>query len=367
MLEWSTDILTAEAAEQRIALRPLPREIVSFRHRLDALGMGRAETLARAAFGSPWLVPLWHMGLQPSAPLVGASYAIDVDTTISDFRAGDYVAVAVRGRDAGIYPISAVAGSGLSLDAPLVLPTETVHPAAAVVMPVRAGILSSAVDVDRRRQGDGTVSATFLLRDAPALEPLADDTYLGVPVLSVPSLLRRSLASSHRRMVEYVDNGSGPVEVEPLQDWFDRRDTITRKAQGPAARWALRRWLYGMRGRQAAFWLPTWGRELQLTAPMMSGSVLMNVHPLGPVDGYAGRRIVVETSAGLRYRTINGATDEGSEHRLTLSSSLGVAIPVETRAHFMVPVRSDSDRLEIQHRGVLSETNFPLIEVPDDL
>ena len=42
VLEWRTDVLTSRAGEQRIALRPHPREIVTFRHRLDALGMARA-------------------------------------------------------------------------------------------------------------------------------------------------------------------------------------------------------------------------------------------------------------------------------------------------------------------------------------
>ena len=43
VLEWRNDILTSRAGEQRIALRPRPREIVTFRHRLDALGMARID------------------------------------------------------------------------------------------------------------------------------------------------------------------------------------------------------------------------------------------------------------------------------------------------------------------------------------
>ncbi len=54
VLEWRTDVLTSRAGEQRIALRPRPREIVTFRHRLDALGMARAAELARAGFAGDW-------------------------------------------------------------------------------------------------------------------------------------------------------------------------------------------------------------------------------------------------------------------------------------------------------------------------
>jgi hypothetical protein len=66
VLEWRTDVLTSGAGEQRIALRPRPREIVTFQHRLDALGMARAAELARAGFAGDWHVPFWHMALQPS-------------------------------------------------------------------------------------------------------------------------------------------------------------------------------------------------------------------------------------------------------------------------------------------------------------
>ena len=65
ILEWRTDVLQARAGEQRIALRSLPREIVTFRHRCDALTMARAAELVRAGFAEEWSVPLWHMAQQP--------------------------------------------------------------------------------------------------------------------------------------------------------------------------------------------------------------------------------------------------------------------------------------------------------------
>ena len=42
VLEWSTDVLVTEAAEQRIALRTAPRSTLTFPHLIDATGLAEA-------------------------------------------------------------------------------------------------------------------------------------------------------------------------------------------------------------------------------------------------------------------------------------------------------------------------------------
>ncbi len=365
VLEWRTDVLTSRAGEQRVALRPRPREIVTFRHRLDALGMARAAELARAGFAGEWLVPLWHMALPPKADLAQGATEILIDTTVSDFLSGGLAAIAVDGGEAAAVTITSVQPDRLILAEPLVLqqPSTTVAGLRITVAPIRAGLLTSAIEVTRRRQSDGTVSASFLLRNAPDLAAPVLPTYLGRPVQTDPSVVRRPLSASLRRAVEYVDNGFGPVAVEPMRDVFERGETIMLKAQGPTARHALRRWLWSLRGRQASFWLPTWGRELQLRAAMTSGSVLMRVAPVAPLAAYVGRPILLEMPGALRFRTITAAIAEGADHRLTLSSNLGEPVPLTTKVHFLIAMRADADRVEIQHGAVASEVTLPMVAV----
>lgn len=367
VLEWLTDILPADQAEQRIALRPIPRETITLRHRLDALGMAEAAGLARGGYAGAWQVPLWHLAVQPSAELAQGSDEIAVDTTVTDFRAGDLVAIIVDAGRMATAEISEVTDEGLVLTAALdsELPASSVAAHRVVLCPVREAILAGAVSVDRERTNLGTVEARFLLRDGRDVPPLTLTDYQDRPVLHAPSIVRRSIGSSLRRAVELVDNGFGPVVVEPVRDWFERGETITRKAVGAAARWELRRWLYGLRGRQASFWLPTWGRDLQLRLSVSSGATMIYVAPVGPLESYIGRAILVESSSGFLHRTITAAVESGSDHRLTLSSSLGVAAALGTPIHFMSPVRSDADRFEIQHGAVASEVSLPVIEVPE--
>ena len=366
VLEWRTDVLTSRAGEQRIALRPRPREIVTFQHKLDALEMARAAELARAGFAGDWHVPLWHMALQPNADLAQGATEILLDTGLSDFRAGGLAAIAVDGGAAAAVAIASVQPDRLILAEPLVLqlPSPVVAAPRITVAPVRAGVLTSAIEITRRWQSDGTVTASFLLRDAPDFAAPALPTYLGRPVQTDPSLVRRPLTASLRRAVEYVDNGFGPVVAEPLRDVFERSETITLKAQGPTERHALRRWLWSLRGRQASFWLPTWGRELQLRSAMTSGSTLMRVAPVASLSAYFGRAILLEMPSALRFRTITAAIAEGADHRLTLSSNLGEPVSLATRVHFLTAMRADADRVEIQHGAVASEVTLPVIEVP---
>ena len=365
VLEWRTDVLPSRAGEQRIALRPRPREIVTFRHRLDALGMARAAELARAGFAGDWQVPLWHLALQPDADLAQGAAEILLDTDLSDFRSGGLAGIAVDGGDAVPVEIASVLSDRLILAEPLgpQLPSLTVAEKRVTVAPIRAGVLTAPIELARRRQGDGTVTASFLLRDAPDLAAPVLPTYLGRRVQTDPSLVRRPLTASLRRAVEYVDNGFGPVVVEPMRDVFERGEAITLKAQGPAARHTLRRWLWSLRGRQASFWLPSWGHELQLRSPMTSGSVLMRVAPVTALDAYVGRAILLEMPSAVRFRTITAAIAEGADHRLTLSSNLGETVPLTTKVHFLTAMRADADRVEIEHGAVASEVTLPVVEV----
>jgi hypothetical protein len=365
VLEWRTDVLQARAGEQRIALRSLPREIVTLRHRMDARGMARAAALARTGFAGAWYVPLWHMAMQPNKDLEQGDTEILMDTGRSEFRAGALAGIAVDGSDAASVAIAAVQPDRLALAEPLalLLPALTLAAQRTTVAPVRSGVLTSAIEIIRRHQGDGTVTASFLLQGAPDLTAPAMPTYLGRPVQTDPSLVRRPLATSLRRAVEYIDNGFGPVVVEPIRDLFERSETMTLRAQGPAGRSSLRRWLWSLRGRQASFWLPTWGNELHLRAAMTAGSTLMRVEPIAPLASYVGQHIMLEIPGALRFRTITAALQDGFDHRLMISSNLGEAVPLATKVHFLTAVRSDADRIEMQHGAVACEVTLPVVEV----
>src|SRR6056297_1965603 len=85
VLEWSTDVLVTEAAEQRIALRTVPWSTLSVSHLLDAAGLAEAADLGRAGPLDDWILPLWHLARPATAPVDAADLTVVVDTTDGAF------------------------------------------------------------------------------------------------------------------------------------------------------------------------------------------------------------------------------------------------------------------------------------------
>lgn len=357
VLEWRTDVLVAEAAEQRIALRPVPREVITYRHLLDAAGMARAAELARAGFLAEWLAPLWAMAVRMDGQLLATDTAIPVDTGLADWRAPGHAVVAADGGEAQLVDVAAVLPDRLELAAP-----AGVSIANPIVAPIRRGILTELVGIERRRQGLGILTATFTLADGVDLGAWPYPVHDGLDVLTDPAVLRQPLKDTLGQTVEYVDNGFGPIVAEPVLTHLQRRSTITLVDHGPAARWTRRRWLHALRGRQAAFWLPTWGRELVLQAPVAADDTSIAVAPLGDPAALVGRHVMIETGAGI-FREITAAAWDALGVRLTIAAP-GVGIPQETPVHLITKVRLDADRVELAHDATRTEFSVAVVEVP---
>lgn len=357
VLEWNTDTLITEAAEQRIALRTDPRSILTFTHLLDGTGLARATELARAGAIDDWALPLWHLARPATAPIDAADLTVFVDTSDGTFEAPGQAVIAADGGEAFVVEVSAVLPDRLELAAPAGV--TFVHP---TVAPVGIGIQTRPVEIDRRRQGLGNVTASFLLQDAMAIPASSYPTYLGLNVLTDPAVLRQPLAESIAQSVEYIDNGFGPIVIEPMLTHVQRRSTITLVDRG-TARWSRRRWLHSLRGRQHAFWLPTWGWELVLQAPVTSSATSIVVAATADPGVWIGRHVMFEVASGPVFREITDAAYDALGIRLTIAAP-GKSIPATPPIHLLTKVRLDTDRIELEHFGNRSEFAASLIETP---
>lgn len=357
VLEWNTDTLITEAAEQRIALRTDPRSILTYTHLLDGTGLARSAELAQAGALDDWILPLWHLARPATTPIDAADLTVFVDTSEGIFEAPEQATIAADGGEAILVEVSAVLPDRLELAAPAGM--TLAHP---IVSPVGIGVLTRPIEIDRRRQGMGTVTARFTLQDAMAIPASSYPTHLGLDVLTDPAVLRQPLAESIAQSVEYIDNGFGPIVIEPVLTHVQRRSTITLVDRG-TARWARRRWLHALRGRQRAFWLPTWGRELVLQTPVTSSTTSVIVASTADPGVWIGRHVMFEVASGPVFREITDAVYDALGIRLTIAAP-SKSIPVTTPVHLLTKVRLDTDRIEIEHFGSRSEFAAVLIETP---
>ncbi|WP_137703185.1 hypothetical protein [Marimonas lutisalis] len=357
VLEWNTDTLITEAAEQRIALRTGPRSILTYTHSLDGIGLARSAELAQAGALDDRILPLWHLARPATTPIDAADLTVFVDTSEGIFEAPGQAVIAADGGEAVPVEVSAVLPDRLELASPAGV--TLVHP---IVVPVGTGILTRPIEIDRRRQRLGTVTARFTLQDAMVTPASSYPTHLGLDVLTDPAVLRQPLAESIAQSVEVIDNGFGPVVMEPVLSHVQRRSTITLVDRG-TARWSRRRWLHALRGRQRAFWLPTWGRELVLQAPVTSSATSIVVAATADPGVWIGRHVMFEVASGPVFREITDAVYDALGIRLTIAAP-GKSIPVTTPVHLLTKVRLDTDRIELEHFGNRSEFAASLIETP---
>lgn len=540
VLEWRTDILASREGEQRIALRPVPRETLTCRHLLDAGGMAPAAELARGGFTNEWLVPLWYMAAVPGIDVLETDTVIPMITGDADYRAPGYAALAVDGGEAHLVEVAQVFSDRLELAAPV-----GVNLSHAVVAPVRRAVLAAPVEIERRRQGLGVVTATFQLLDSadlsgisgaaiyiaidasfsmsgapmngaiaavqalvanlgltvpptakndiciltwhevvagmilrrdagvgnftdimdwlsapvvlgsgtdfavavseaegffagsgakrrvilfitdgepypassvdtaiatlggisdievfgfnigladisftalldntlddgvPVIAPGDTDTllsslrkaftglpiYLGRDVLIDASVLRQPLRDTIGQTIEMIDNGFGPVVIEPTRAYLQRRSTITFSDYGAARRWSRRRWLHSLRGRQRSFWLPTWGRELVLQADIEASDDFLIADPTFDLPTWINRHIMIDLPTGGIFRQITAASFDALGHRLTITAP-GVDVPIGTPVHVLTKMRLDTDRIELEHSATRTGMSATMIEVP---
>lgn len=358
VLEWSTDVLVTEAAEQRIALRTSPRSTLTLSHLLDASGLAEAAELGRARPLDEWILPLWHLARPATAPVDETDLTVVVDATDGAFDGAALAIIAADGGRAHLAEIIAVLPDRLDLAAPV-----GVSLAHAIVAPVGTAVLARSVEIDRRRQGLGTVTASFTLKggkgDAGAS---VYPQHQGLDVLTDPAVLRQPLAETLGQTVEAIDNGYGPIVLEPILTHVQRRSTITLIDRG-AARLTRRRWLLSLRGRQRAFWMPTWGRELVLQAAITSGATSIVVAPLADPSVWFGRHLMIDHPTGPVFRQITAAAWDALGIRLSIAAP-GKSIALGTPVHLLVRVRSDADRIELTHGPNRTELALPLIETP---
>ena len=357
VLEWNTDTLITEAAEQRIALRTVPRSILTFTHLLDTTGLAHAAELARAGLVDKWTVPLWHLARPATLPVDAADLTVFVDTSQGIFEAAGQAVIAADGGESYLVEISAVFTDRLELAAPAGMSLAHL-----IVAPVGIGVLTRPLEIDRRRQGLGTVTATFTLQDGIELASSSYPTHLGLDVLTDPAVLRQPLAENIAQSVEYIDNGFGPIVIESVLTHVQRRSTITLIDRG-TARWMRRRWLHALRGRQRAFWLPTWGRELVLQAEVTNSATSVIVAATADPGVWIGRHVMFDIASGPVFREITNAVYDALGIRLTIAAP-GKSTPITTPIHLLTRVRLDTDRIEIEHFGNRSEFAASLIEIP---
>lgn len=355
-LSASTDILQSEsAASQRRQLRLAPRR--EFTGPMYAEGRER-QLLDLALFG--WSDRVWSMPIWPDIQLLEVGIAADVDfipcsTQYLDFRNGGLAML--RGEDAftsETVEILEVLPNGLQLKRN----TQLAWAAGSRLYPARAAQLLDEPSLSKLT--DRLIEATvqfLVVEECEWPEWLPAVLYRGRPVWDRRPDDTENLTHAAQRLRSTLDSGF----AQPLIT-----DTARRALQmlgqrhldlGREARALVRSFIYGMRGRQKAVWVPSHMHDLTLVATVSAVATTMDVENIGYTrfsNGKPGRRdIRIELFDGSVFmRRLIGSTElDNQVERVGLDSALGVEVQPHqvARISWMNLMRFESDVQEIEH------------------
>lgn len=353
-LSWETQIIKTPQTERRISLRQA-RQIISYSYLFTDQENAEAEWLVRTYPRGDWWLPLWFEA--SSALTVDAAQTVLPVNTDAHYFAGGSLVIWSSCDESSVHEIASVAPGEVTLVDPV-----GVTYAKAIVMPVRTAWMEGGLRQSRiRERGITDVAVTFNCRDtdAPAETPWGQ--YLDLDLVTKCGTVE-PLSASVAPVFASIDNGQGPVALEPLDDFIASRHTMSWRLKTNL--WTRRKWLHYVRGRDRAFWLVDWQKDFTLVGSISPAAITMTVRKIAPVAAdLIGRSILIDD--GVRtFREITDASDSGPNHVFTIAP-IGRTITT-ARIGLLRKVRLDSDMIEFAHEhGFYTATRIPLVEVPE--
>ena len=365
-LRWKTDVIQMRAGEQRIAYLDAPRQV--FKH--DFLRPPEEMTEIKAVIAN-WVQGVWGWPIWGEFSIVSAGIgasAINFDTSFADYQAGGRAALWESPEKAAAVSIVTVRADGIDIDPPL----EDAWTGARI-MPLQTAITPDGFSFKRGKHPWTPFSAEFLCTDNKDLgDESAYPLYRGCRVLTDSDIVVGDLSERISRPLEQIDNGQGPIAIITKQDYAAWARAFFKATNTRAERWAFRRWLHARRGKQKAFWLPTWHPDLRLAATATAlttdieilKTTLLAVHGAFPCDC-----MLRLTSGSILYRRILSATAMPSGNTMiSIDSALGVEVDPEDADLwcFMDLVRLNTDTVELQHQDPCRmRTTIPVMRAPE--
>lgn len=364
-LQFYTEVNQTFTVEQRIDLRSAPRQIFEYSCRLESNNkLAVARAFAKQNSGGSIFLPVWPEETQYIGTLASVDSSIVMDTRYSDYRVGSLALVYQNWENYHYAEIFGVTDSLLTLSGPI--GRSFINPS---ILPLREVITPTGYDFDRQATYQDA-TATFQCIDNI---DLAEDyvgtypTFNGLEVVTERPVLLEPISESIIRAAEHVDNGFGPIAIEPYRNYSDFGQTVVFYEPKGARLWNRRLWIHSLRGRQQTFYLPTFNNDLILRANIDAADTTIEVKPIAETGYYLNKSIMIWLKDGTRYfRDIITAADIGDNDAIEITPLGDDILITEVRMiSFVTLNRSNSDQIQFNHRLRTGATvSIPTMEVP---
>jgi hypothetical protein len=364
-LEFKTDILESYAGnERRIRGRRLPRQQFEYNYIIkDDQARSWAHNAIAGHHGRAFAVPVFPMMRQLTSDISAGVSTIPVDTTNADFREPTTWTseLIMLWRDWDDFEVVQVSPSGVSPSSIAIeRPTIGAHEAWNThVIPVQVMYSRDPIEWDESRNNVMFLGIGWLSEAIADLGDLSSlPTHDGLSVLTGYNFMDNRLSEKVTRKYDLVDQESGVFSV-----LYGRTITEFGSVKGfepktDADCWTMRKILYGLNGKQTAFFLPSYRNDFQLRTTIGASATVISVETVGydrfieTADPYGD--IMIELNDGTQFfRNITlSELDPGGFEKITINTSLGQEVAASDIRFFsyLYRVRLNTDKLEIEHK-----------------
>lgn len=363
-ITFRTNRLRAFSEEQRIRLTDIPRRTFNHNYRWTGVQYEKARAMLRGQLPGSFMVPDW--AFFSKVTVSGGATSISFDNTNPAIGASD---TAVLLKDEDHYEeldISGSSSSGLTLGTAVSQSYTN-----AIVAPLIECDASEGLEAIRSAQPIREAQIEWNAYAGTDIGSVGSaPTYRSLPVLTECSRVGdTSIPAGLVHAFDVVDNGLARPFYDTTREQPTQLFGAAWQPQTRAEAYALRQFLYYLKGSQKAFWLPDMNRGLTLASNIANGAATISIRNIGFADGFGSGDLFLKTTAGTVYTLqVASSVSAGVNETLTLSSPAPAAITTAQVDKFslMFCMVLSADRIEWLHRGALIGPKIvvPVEEVP---
>jgi hypothetical protein len=371
-LEWFTDTITCRSAESRQALRLVPRQTFTYKHKLTADLLGRLTRFVRTYPLAQLYLPVWTETSQIVDGVAEAAESLTIPPLIdkTTFTAGRKLLLWESESSYEVCEIQSTGGHTMNLAAPV--SRAFTNPC---VMPLEVAEFMQPPEVERLASDNASMAtARFNIIDAVDLSgraPAALPVHDGHPLILTPTESDGSVGEQITVEFEELDSDTGLRYRIPSQSFSRRQTTLSWTKQTREAAWNLRLWLFALQGANVPFWLPTWNRDFALAADIAANTTEFEILDIGYRTAYPNASHIIFNlkDGNVRFtKATSCETGLPGRERLHLDGGIGPAIAAASvqRAGWLNLMKLASDRVELKHgyAGTVKMSS-DVVEVPE--
>lgn len=351
-LKYKTDIIRAKSTtEQRICLLDAPRqEFQETVYLANETEQSKLDILLHSQHKRAWGLPIWTQYTRHNGTIALGDTTISIDTTYTDYRDGGFAIIWQSESSYEVVNVETVATTGLTLV------SGTLHAWTGLkyIAPLRIAYMQSKASRVASPDHNGSFSVTFMVHDTARVEDYgADLTHCGLPVLTKPSYVEDSQDVSLDADTILTDYDISDFNVASNSDYPIIVQSHVFKTNSRAEAWALRQFFDYLRGRQIAFYVPTFKSDLIQVSSLDAGGAVFNVQGAGltanmGVNDLRTDIAFVFPDGTIIPRKITDIVKNGDEETITIDAAPGITIePGDCEVCFLDRCRLTSDEVQI--------------------